>query len=57
MRKNNPACYECKGKHGGRRTTMHTWGKRLPDGRARCVNEGCGLILSKEDADDCYRES
>lgn len=49
MNKNNPACYECpKGKAG-----VHTW-KRNEDGTAACMK--CGKLLTKEQADDVWRE-
>lgn len=47
MDKNNPAVFECpKGK-----MALHTW-QRNPDMTATCVK--CGLVLTREQADDCY---
>lgn len=54
-RPSNPANYECKGRMtGSRGYTVHHWMKD-PDGRARCLNKGCGLVLSLEDTDDLWR--
>lgn len=56
-RPSNPANYECKGKMApgmSRGYTVHHWHYRS-DGRAECLNEGCGLVLSPEDTEDLWR--
>lgn len=53
-RPGNPANYECKGKMAeSRGYTVHHWAKGT-DGRALCLNKGCGLILSVEDTTDLW---
>lgn len=49
MRKNNPACYECKKDRNG----IHTW-KRLPTRRAICVR--CELEINQEDAAEVFND-
>lgn len=46
MRKDNPACYECrKGK-----SRLHTWSRWL--GGAKCIH--CGLELNATDAAEVF---
>lgn len=52
-RPSNPANYECKGKLASdmnRGYPVHRW--QVTNGVARCINQGCGLVLSKEDTID-----
>lgn len=56
MNKSNPACYECsKGKN-----KLHTWSPIIKCDIIRemigaiCLH--CGLVLTKEQADDVWRE-
>lgn len=46
----NPALFECKKSV----TTLHFW-HRWADGRAACGH--CGQIVSKEHADEIFRDS
>lgn len=51
-RPSNPANYECTGKMTSNRVyTVHHW-QWDHAGIARCLNKGCGIVLSKEDSDD-----
>lgn len=53
-RPGNPANYECRGRMAeSRGYTVHSW-KKSEDGRARCLNKGCGVVLSLEDSDDLW---
>lgn len=51
MRKDNPAVYECPKSRGG----IHFW-RRLTDGTGRAKCAHCRQMLSKRDADDCFRD-
>lgn len=54
-RPSNPANYECEGKMAEPRGyTVHIWQLR-DDGRAECLNKGCGVVLSVEDTQDLWR--
>lgn len=55
-RPGNPANYQCKGKMGkglSRGYTVHHW-QFSEDGIARCLNKGCGVVLSAEDSQDLH---
>lgn len=57
-RPGNPANYQCKGKMAdgiGRGYTVHHW--KQENGIWRCLNKGCGVVLSKEDSDDLTRSN
>lgn len=43
--------FECKADRKGQR--LHHW-RRNPDGTATCTR--CKLLLSKEEADDCFTD-
>jgi len=50
-RPGNPANYECKGRmKESRGYTVHHW--KLENGIARCLNKGCGVVLSFDDTVD-----
>ncbi len=52
-RPSNPANYQCEGKMAdgkSRGYTVHHW--LIEDGIATCQNQGCRLVLSKEDTQD-----
>lgn len=53
MQKDNPACYKCpKGKNG-----LHTWeGKYWLNILTGAICRQCGLKLTKEQAEDVWRE-